>query len=322
MSTERVDFLFKGSHPAFFWAAALLKEKGKSVAILPEPSVHSWEFFPREIISMIGLDDLIHDRDQSPIQILSSHCRFGIFREIETTRKDYEFCVGVQPSPEVKRGLSYYAKGSDYPGVFGETAADLIQSCHEMVYLENSPQETLSKVIIHMKKIGVAIVSDSDDLPIAEQTVVLDLSRAKAFRSKFEIEIPLDILPEGASQRMLFVERSSPLIELVHRNGKLHLRTLLPEEDSLPSKMLATIQPYFKNTPFDSVPVTVVPLQDHHLEWTEGQSNVDSSKLGTWLISPAINPELGERSLYYRVSDLLLKKFKKQQIFDKKDLFV
>ncbi len=32
MSAEQVDFLFRGSHPAFYWAAALLKLKGKTVA--------------------------------------------------------------------------------------------------------------------------------------------------------------------------------------------------------------------------------------------------------------------------------------------------
>jgi hypothetical protein len=104
------------------------------------------------------------------------------------------------------------------------------------------------------------------------------------------------------------------LIEMIHRNGKLHLRTLLPEEDSLSSRMLKTVEPYFAGNSFSPEKLVVIPQQDSHFEWTENLSNVDASKLGTWLISPAINPELGERSLYVRISDLLAKKFKKQEL--------
>lgn len=321
MSTERVDFLFRGSHPAFFWAAALLKQKGMSVAILPEPALHAWEVFPREILSLIGLDDLVCDRNQNPIQILTSHCRMGILQDLEGTLKDYELSVGERHSAEILRGLSYYAKGSDYPAVYGESFQELIRSGHEMVYFENSPAEIQSKAVFHIKKIGVHVLLNSDDLPIAEQTVILDSSRAKIFRCKYEIEIPMDSLPVGASPRMLLVERNSPLIEMIHRNGKLVLRTLLPEEESLPQKMLNAIQPYFRGYQWNMLNVMVVPRQEFHLEWAEHLSNVDSSRLGTWLISPAINPEWGERSLYVRISDLLRKKDKKKQLFEKTDLF-
>src|ERR1035437_4151819 len=114
MSTTRVDFLFRGSHPAFFWAASLLKQKGKSVAILPEPEAHSWELFPREVLSLLGLEELKTDRDQNPIQIITKKCKLGIFIDLDFTKKDFAFCTGNTPAPELNRGLSFYAKGSDY----------------------------------------------------------------------------------------------------------------------------------------------------------------------------------------------------------------
>jgi hypothetical protein len=321
LSTERVDFLFRGSHPAFFWAAALLKQKGKSVAILPEPAVHSWEYFPKMALELLGLEDLKSDRDIHPIQILTSQSRFGIFNEQDLTQKDFEFSVGDQVSSEAKRGLAYYAKGSDYPAVYGESAADLIKACHEIVYFEKSPQEIQSAAVIHLKKMGVQILMDSNDLPIAEQTVVLDLSRAKVLRSKFEIVYPLQELPIGASKRMLFVERNSPLIEMIHRDGNLHLRTLLPEQDQLIERMISTVSQYLGGHEMDLSEVKTVLRGPAHEEWVELQSHVDSSHLGTWLLSPALNPELGERSLYVRLSDLILKKYKKNQIFENQELF-
>jgi hypothetical protein len=321
MSTERVDYLFRGSHPAFFWAASLLNQKGLNVAILIESNFHSWEIFPKEILSMIGISELLNQRDHDPIQILTSHCRMGIFQDLETTLKDYQWSVGDRRSAEVMRGLSYFAKGSDYPAVYGETPEELIRACHEMVYLEKPLSEVRSQAILHLKKMGVKVLMNSDDLPIAEQTVILDSSRAKVFRSKFEIEFPLEHLPIGSSKRMVLAEGNSPLIEMIHRNGRLTLRTLLPEEETLPQKMLDAVQPYFKNFQFLTSQISIVPRQDFHLEWSEAQNSVDTSRMGIWLISPAINPERGERSLYFRISELLRKKDKKNQVFDSKDFF-
>ncbi len=322
MSTERVDFLFRGSHPAFFWAAALLKQKGNSVAILPEPAVHSWELFPKMALPLLGLEDLKTDRDTNPIQILTTHSRFGIYNELELSKKDFAFSVGDQVSAEAKRGLSYYAKGSDYPPVYGENSSDLINACHEMVYFEKSPNEIQSRVIIHLKKMGVQVLMDSSNLPIAEQTVVLDLERAKLLRTKFEIAFPLQTLPVGASNRMMFVERNSPLIEMIHRDGYIHLRTLLPEQEFLIDRMINTVSPYLGDFEIDLAEVKTVLRGPAHEEWVESLSNVDTSRLGTWLISPAMNPELGERSLYVRLSDLIQKKYKKTQQFENKELFL
>jgi hypothetical protein len=322
LSTERVDFLFRGSHPAFFWAAALLKQKGMSVAVLPEPSLHSWELFPKMAVELLGLEDLKTDRDIHPIQILTSQSRFGIYNELELTNKDFAFSVGDQVSSEAKRGLSYFAKGSDYPAVYGESANELMQACHEMVYFEKSPNEIQSRVIIQLKQLGVQVLMDSSDLPIAEQTVVLDPNRAKLLRTKFEIAFPLQTLPVGASNRMLFVERNSPLIEMIHRDGFIHLRTLLPEQDFLIERMIDTVSQYLGGHEIDLSEVRTVLRGPAHEEWVESQSNVDASRLGTWLISPAANPELGDRSLYVRLSDLISKKFKKNQLFENKELFL
>jgi hypothetical protein len=322
LSTERVDFLFRGSHPAFFWAAALLKQKGLSVAILPEPAVHSWEYFPQSVVDALGIADLKSDRDIHPIQILTSQSRFGIYNDLDLTEKDFAFSVGDQVSSEAKRGLSFFAKGSDYPAVYGESAADLMKACHDMVYFEKSPNEIQSRVIIQLKQMGVQVLMDSNDLPIAEQTVVLDLSRAKLLRTKFEIVFPLHALPVGASSRMLFVERNSPLIEMIYRDGAIHLRTLLPEQDFLIERMITTVSQYLGGHEVDLSEVRTVLRGPAHEEWVESQSNVDASRMGTWLISPALNPELGERSLYVRLSDLIQKKFKKSQIFENQELFL
>ena len=322
MSTERVDFLFRGSHPAFCWAAALLKQKGKNVAILPEPEGHSWEIFPVEVLSLLGLHPLKTDRDQSPIQILTKERRLGIFADLTLTQKDYQFCAGVGPAPELARGLSFYAKGSDYPVVFRETDAQLIEACHHMEYFEQSPREIEIQVLSHLKKMGVIILKDENNLPLAEQTVVLDFKRARLFRTKFEIAVPLKNLPVGASNRMLFVERNSPLIEMIYQNESLHLRTLLPEEPLLIERMLNTVKNYFPDQHWSASEAKVIPPGVAHSEWIEAKSNVDSSKLGLWLMSPAINHELGERSLYVRLSELLTKKFKKEQVFEVKELFM
>ena len=321
MSTERVDFLFRGSHPAFYWAAALLKQKGKSVAILPSPEVHGWESFPVEVLELLGLKDLKSSRDDSPIQILTPQRRLGIFSDLEFTKKDFSFCAGNTPSPELDRGLSFYSKGSDYPVVFGESSSELLVSCHRMEYFEMSPFEIQKHVNAHLKNLGVIILKDDQSLPIAEQTLVLDLSRAKVFRTKFEITLPLINLPVGATNRMLFVERNSALIEMVYFDGLLRLRTLLPEEPLLIERMLGAIQPYFPGEKWTPQDAKIVPENVSHHEWGEAKSNIDASKLGTWLISPALNHELGERSLYVRISDLLTKKFKKHQVFEVKELF-
>lgn len=321
MSTDRVDYLFRGSHPAFYWAAALLKQKGKSVAILPEPSVHSWELFPTETLELLGLHDLKTNRDENPIQILTPKCRFGIFSDLEFTQKDYAFCTGGQSDLEIHRGISFFAKGSDYPTVFGESSNELLKSAHGMEYFERSPDEIQSKIMIQLKKIGVIVLKNEQDLPSAEQTVILDLSRAKVFRRKFEMVIPMKSLPIGASNRMLFVERNSPLIETLYREGNLFIRTLLPEEPLLIEKILKALSPYFIDEKLNVDQVKVVP---HHVaqdEWAEEKSHVDSSKQGFWYVSPALNPELGERSLYVRISDLLTKKYKKQPIFAAPELF-
>lgn len=321
MSTTKVDYLFRGSHPAFYWAAALLRQKGKSVAIFPEPKQHSWELFPVEVLELLGLEKSKTDRDSSPIQILSSNFRFGIFSDLESSRKEKDFCVGERPSLELGRGLSFYAKGSDYPVVFGENISELLSASHGMEYFERAPGEVESIVTARLEKMGVLIMEDDQHLPIAEQTVILDLSRADVFRSKLEITLPMKQLPVGASNRMLFVERNSPLIEMVHLNETLHVRTLLPNKPQLVERMLATIQPYFQGISLDHHKAKLVPESVVHHEWVEKKSNVDSSKLGTWLISPAINPELGERSLYVRISELLSKKYKKQPIFQNSELF-
>jgi hypothetical protein len=321
MNATNVDFLFKGSHPAFFWAAAVLRKKGKSVAILLQPEAHSWEILPAEIVSMLGLSDLQTDRDLHPIQILTSKCRLGIFNDLEFTKKDYAFCAGEQPSPELNRGLSFYAKGSDYPVVFGESADELLKATHGMVYFEKNPDLILKKATEALVSLGVKIILDQQPLPIAEQVIELDLKRAKVFRKKFEFTLPLKELPTGASNRMLFVERNSPLIEMVHLDQKLHLKTLLPEESGLISKVLKAIHPYFYDENFKESDATISAEHVSQYEWSEEKSHVDSSKPGLWVVSPAINPELGERSLYVRLSELLSRKFKKQQVFENADLF-
>jgi len=321
MSTERVDFLFRGSHPAFYWAAALLKQKGKSVAILPEPDGHSWEIFPVEVLTLLGLHPRKTNRDQSPIQILTKERRLGIFGDLAFTQKDFQFCAGSGPSPELARGLAYYAKGSDYPVVFRETTDELIEACHQMEYFEQESSETEIQVLSHLKKMGVIILKDEHDLPLAEQTIILDFKRARLFRTRFEITVPLKELPVGASNRMVFVERNSPLIEMIYQNESLHLRALLPEEPILIERMLATVKKYFPDQHWTAGDAKIVPPGPVHSEWMEAKSNVDSSKLGIWLLSPAINHELGERSLYVRLSELLVKKYKKQQVFEVKELF-
>jgi hypothetical protein len=321
MSTMRVDFLFRGSHPAFYWAAALLKQKGKSVAIYSEPELHSWELFPQEVLSLLGLEKSTTDRDQNPIQILTTQFRFGIYSNLDFTKKEKSFCVGEKAAPELNRGLSFFAKGSDYPVVFGDNTDELIEATHRMEYFEVPPHEVKLKVTTHLKKMGVEIYENDRDLPIAEQTVILDLSRAEIFRTKFEITVPLSKLPVGASNRMLFVQRNSPLIEMIHFNETLHLKTLLPNDPALIERMLLTIAPYFLGSKFSHSSVTIVPEVISHHEWVGLKSPVDSSKIGTWLVSPAISPELGERSLYIRISELLRLKFKKQPIFENTELF-
>jgi hypothetical protein len=322
MSTDRVDFLFRGSHPAFYWAAALLKQKGESVAIYSAPESHAWEGFPVEVLALLGLKQLKTDRDLHPIQILTHSRRLGVFADLAFTKKDFLFCAGNAPSPELDRGLSFYAKGTDYPVVFGESSSELLEACHRMEYFEKTQAEIQSHVVLHLQKMGVVFLKDEQSLPIAEQTVILDLKRAKIFRTKYEIILPLKDLPVGASKRMLFVERNSPMIEMVHIAGKLHLRTLAHEEPLLIEQMLSVIQPYFPEQKWNASDATVVAENVSHYEWGEVKSNIDASKLGTWLISPALNNELGERSLYVRISDLLTKKFKKQQVFEIKELFV
>jgi len=312
----------RGSHPAFFWTAALLKAKGKSVAIIHEPELPSWEYFPTEVLSFLGLTDLKTDRDHNPIQILSRKSRLGIFGDLEFTLKDFKFCAGNSPAPELNRGISFYAKSSDYPVVFGESSSELLAAAHRMDYFEKPAEFIKAKVTETLRQLGVVVLDDDRNLPIADQTVVLDLSRAKIFRTKFEFTLPLKTLPEGASNRMLFVERNSPLIEMTHLDGVLHFRTYLPEEPLLIQKILTSVQPYFLNVNLDITQAKVVPTQISHHDWVEFKSNVDASKLSTWYISPAINPELGERSLYIRLSELLSRKYKKQQIFDNNDLFL
>ena len=322
MSTANLDFLFKGSHPAFFWAAAALRKKGKSVGILLQPEAHSWELLPAEIISMLGLDEFKTNRDLQPIQILTRKSRLGIFNDLEFTKKDYSFCAGEQVFPELNRGLSFYAKGSDYPVVFGESADELLKATHDMVYFEKNPELILKKASQTMSALGVVFFQDEKQVPVAEQIVELDLTRAKVFRKKFEFTLPLQKLPIGASSRMLFVERNSPLIEMVHLDGQLHVKTFLPEEPELISKVLKAIHPYFYEEIFKASDATFSPEHVSQYEWAEQKSHVDSSKPGLWLVSPAINPELGERSLYVRLSELLSRKFKKQQVFENADLFL
>ena len=120
---------------------------------------------------------------------------------------------------------------------------------------------------------------------------------------------------------MLFVEKNSPLIEMIFQNNQLHLRTLLPEEPLLIERMLSVVKIYFPDEPWTVNDARVIQQSAVQSEWTEAKSNVDSSKQGLWLVSPAIKPELGERSLYVRLSELLTKKFKKQQVFELKELF-
>jgi len=320
MSTTRVDFLFRGAHPAFFWAASLLKQKGKSVAILPEPGAHSWELFPSEVLGMLGIEGLKTDRDQNPIQILTKKCRFGIFNDLDFTKKDFSFCTGDSPAPELNRGLSFYAKGSDYPAVFGENSSDLLIDAHRMEHFDLPAKIIQTKAIEHLKSIGVHFLTDDHNLPIAEQTIVLDISRAQVFRTRFEFTVPRKNLPVGATNRMLFVEKNSPLIELNYRDGILQFRTLLPEEPLLIEKILNTTRIYFGEEKIDSSQITITPIESCFREWADLKSHVDASKLGTWLISPAINQELGERTLYARISELLRMKFKKEQIFQNSEL--
>ena len=247
MSTERVDFLFRGSHPSFFWAAALLKKKGKSVAILPQPEVHSWELLPTEALSFLGVEGLKTNRDQNPIQILTKKCRFGVFSDLEFTKKDFNFCSGNAPAPELNRGLSFYAKGSDYQAIFGENSSELLKEAHRMEYFDLKPEKIISQATAHLRTMGIVFFDDDQNLPIAEQTIILDVTRAKVFRTRFEFTLPMGKLPTGASNRMLLVERGSPLIEMIHFDSILHVRTLLPEGPSLVQNMVNAITPYFSD---------------------------------------------------------------------------
>ena len=321
MSSNKIDFLFKGSHPAFYWAAALLKSKGKSVAILPGIDFHSWEMIPEAVISFLGLSDFKINRDVHPIQILTRKARFGIFNDFEFTKKDFLFCSSIQSDPELMRGLTFYSKGSDYPTVFGSSNEELLKSVHQLNYFEMSSNQLQDHASAHLKRLGVIVLSSNSELPSSDLTIEMDLTRAKVFRKKFEITLPLKKLPTGASNRMLFVEGGSPLIELLFLDETLHLRTFLPEEPLLIEKMLKVIRPYFFDENFDVSMVKIVPENQSHYEWGELKNYVDASHPGTWLISPAVNPELGELSLYVRISDLFRQKFKKQQVFEIADLF-
>ncbi len=291
------------------------------MAVLPKPEVHTWELIPTEVLEMLGISSLKTDRNENPIQILTPKCRLGIFADQEITKKDLLFCSGETVTPELGRGLSFYAKGSDYPVVFGESSTELLKMAHEMEYFEKPAGEVEAKALAHLKKLGITVLESDKNLPEAEQTITLDLSRAKIFRSKFEFSLPMKQLPVGASNRMLFVERNSPVIEMLHLEEMLRVRTLLPEEPLLIEKMMKAIGPYFQNEELKSSQVNVTPEALSQHEWVESKSHVDSSKLGLWLVSPAINPELGERSLYVRISELLAKKFKKEQVFKPTELF-
>lgn len=84
------DYLFRGSHPAFFWAAVVLKQKGKKVAILPSSEGREWECVPHEVLSLLDLHDFKTNRDENPIQIVTTDRRAGIFNDLEFTQRDFE----------------------------------------------------------------------------------------------------------------------------------------------------------------------------------------------------------------------------------------
>lgn len=321
METSPVDFLFKGFHPAFFWASSLLVKKGKKVAILETQDGTQWTAFPKGILDELKLDHLKSDRNLQPVQVLTSHSRFSIYDDPVWTQDDFLFCTDGKVHAEWLRGLSYYSKGSDYPAVFGETAEDLLKAVQLVDYLDHPDSRVLKEAIQTLKKMGVFMIGQGQPVPDADQTFEIDYRQSRVFRSRHEFAHPLKTLPPGASSRMLFVEKNSPLIEMVHRDEWIYFNVLMSQEvDDWVEKVILAIDSYFPGVQWNTREIRITPQLDLHQEWMDTGKRSEIHQHGLTRISPMINPDLGIKSLYVRVLQALKLITKKEQLIDIKGI--
>jgi len=266
------DFVIFGEHPAGLWVAKRLLSLEKKVLVLPLGKDGGLNSVPRSVIQDFGWTEEFLKQDVAdPVQILTRDRRFRVGRSLEELNEEYRFqfgeAPGVNPSPEILRGLAYLSRGADTGPCFSEDweswclrALDTVHLDHERGYLvkqmlhslaESGAQiarpSQLKQIFIDKKSlVGVQLEGTSKIIPVNAGVIASHYDLVKSLMNDsgpslsdpmgwtFDLgfECAPSSLPKGLSKRMLYLEPGAPVLEILHEiPGRFQLRTPLPFSD-------------------------------------------------------------------------------------------